>query len=144
MGRLVSLSQTSYNGAPDVRTVLYRADKIKDISVYNSTGSQFKYPKYFEKDIDIVTASNTAAALAALVNTANTTNTATRDITVTIKNLDGTTRTLRINTDQIFKVFAYPTDANDSSLFIEDPNGGQLIQYRIDELVADILTAANG
>lgn len=108
----------------------------------SQTGAVIDYLGVDSTTPDLITVSNTAAAVLALLNTANTTNGIT-SVSVVRVNDDATTETIVVGIPQIVYIEPFPTDANDGWLTIVGGDNEFNLSFRTQETAAVIAAAAN-
>lgn len=91
---------------------------------------------------DVLTVSNTVAAVKTALNTANTTN-SVNTITLTVKNNDGTTASTTINVNQLLWAIDDPTDSADGIVAYADAANDRAIVVVTDENGAAVAALAN-
>jgi hypothetical protein len=106
------------------------------------TGSNIQYIDVDSTNPEVITVSNTKAALLTLQNAANTTNGITAVAVVRV-NDDATTTALTIPIVNIIKIEAYPTDTNDGLLSVIGGDNEFTNVFRTQETAAVIAAAAN-
>ena len=91
---------------------------------------------------DVITVTNTVAAVKTALNTANTTN-SVNAITLTVKNNDGTTSSTTININQLLWAIDDPTDSADGIVAYADAANDRAIVVVTDENGAAVAALAN-
>lgn len=146
MSKLISVTEVGYNGVTHFqsKSAAIAGPRVKNAvnTTDDPSGCLITYEESYGAQNAIVRVSETASTVLSRANTANSSNN-TITISLTKINEDASTETVVQRIEDILHVYPHPDSSSDSLVVVQDTTKVSTYAYKVDQTVAQIITAAN-